>query len=231
MAINFFNPEAPADIVGAQWDIQSSNPSTTRERVASLGSDGDETASFLYGEKTTINVNCLCNAPAGTALVVPKVGDVIGGYHIDSVNITFSATSQPTMDITAHKHGENKSHEAAHRTYSLPKAIKDTLKGGAGVPTGIAGLTLSELTDGFSQVTIALAANHVEAPYCGTPPTIPASDNHDGSVTVTAEVIGDSTPTIEDGLKYDQTDDSKTNGNTTNDSRSFTYIQHVAHDE
>ena len=231
MAINFFNPEVPSGLLPAGWDVQSSNPNTNRERVASLGSDGDETASFLYGEKTTINVSALSNAASGAPLSVPSVGSVVGGYHIDTVTLTFSATAQPTMDITAHKHGANKSHEAAHRTYSLPEAIKSTLKGGVGVPVGIAGLTLSELTDGFSQVTIALAANHVEAPYCGTPPTIPASDNHDGSVTVTAEVIGDSTPTIADGLTYDQTDDSKTNGNTTNDSRSLTYVLHIAHDK
>lgn len=230
MAINFFNPEAPEGIVGSQWDVQGTNPSTTRERVASLGSDGDETASFLYGEKTTINVNCSCKAPAGTILDIPSVGTVVGGYHIDSVSLTFSATSQPTMDITAHKHGANKSHEESHRTYSLPAAIKSTLKAGVGVPIGIAGLTLSELTDGFSQVTIALAANHVEAPYCGTPPAIPASDNHDGSVTVTAEVVGNGTPTVASGIKYDQTDDSTTNGNTTNDSRSLTYVLHIAYD-
>lgn len=229
MAVNFFNPEVPEGLVGAQWDVQSSNPSTTRERAASLGSDGDETASFLYGEKTTINVSCSCNAATGTALTVPSVGSVVSGYHIDTVNLTFTATAQPTMDITAHKHALNKSHEGTHRTYSLPAAIKETLKAGVGVPVGIAGIKLTDLAGGLSQVTIALTANHVEAPYTGTPPTIPASDNHDGSVTITVEVVGDEQPATPAG--FDLTDESTTNGNTTNDSRSFTYIQHVAHDE
>lgn len=229
MPINFFNPSAPAGIVASMWDVQSSKPSTSRERISILGPDGDETASMLYGERETITLSCQCNAKAGGAITAPSIGEVVNGYHIDSVSLTFNATAAPTMDVSAHKHATGASHNAAHRKYSIPSDILSTLKGGVGVPTGIAGLSLdADLADGFSQVTIALAANHVEAPYVGTPPAIPASDNHDGSITITAEVIGDTIPAAPDG--FDKTEESTSNGNTTNDTCSVTFVKHIAHD-
>lgn len=231
MAVNFFNPTAPEGIVGAQWDIQSSNPSTSRERVASLGEDGDETASQLYGERTTLSISATCNATADESLEgIPSIGDIVDDYHVDNLTLTFSATDFPKLDISAHKHKDGSSHESTHRKYSLPQAIRATLKGGVGVPIGIAGLTLSELSDGFSQVTIALEANHIEAPYVGTPPAIPASDNHDGTLTVTADVVGDAFPNVAEGVDYDVTSSSITSGNTSNDSSNITFIKHLAHD-
>ncbi len=234
MAITFFNPTVPSGLINSeQWDVQSSNPSTSYERAASLGADGDETASELYGERETITVSCTCKANASTVLDIPAVGTIAGGYHIDSVTLNCSAAEFPTLEVSAHKHGINTSHEgtgAKHRTYSIPDAIASTLKGGLGVPAGAAGLTLADLAAGFTSLSITLTANHVEAPYVGAPPAIPASDNHDGSITVTAEIVGQATPTIAEGIAYDKTESSVTNGNTTDDSTSITYVMHLKHD-
>lgn len=230
MAINFFNPGVPEGIVDAMWEIQTANPSTASERAAALGTDGDEVASLLYGERETLAINAKATAATGTALVIPSVGEVISGYHIDSVTINYSATDWPTLDISCHKHTLGTSHDTAHRTYSIPEAVASTLTGGIGVPAGAAGLTMGSLAGGLTSLSIALTANHVEAAYVGNPPTIPASDNHDGTMTITAEVIGDTAPTVAEGMAYDKTEQSKSAGNSTNDTTSITYIKHLGHD-
>lgn len=230
MAINFFNPTVPEGLLDAMWEIQTANPSTASERAAALGTDGDEAASLLYGERETLAINAKATAATGTALVLPKVGQVVGGYHIDSVTLNYNATDWPTIDISCHKHALGESHDAAHRTYSVPAAIAATLTGGLGVPAGAAGLSMGSLAGGITTLSLALTANHVEAPYVGNPPEIPASDDHDGVLTITAEVIGDTAPTVAEGMAYDKTESAKTAGNSTNDSTSITYIKHLAHD-
>lgn len=230
MAINFFNPGVPTGILDAMWEIQTANPSTASERAAALGTDGDEAASLLYGERETLAINAKATAAAGTALVLPKVGQVVEGYHIDSATLNYSATDWPTLDISCHKHALGKSHDSAHRTYSIPESIAATLTGGIGVPAGAAGLSMGSLAGGLTSLSIALTATHVEAPYVNNPPVIPASDNHDGVLTITAEVIGDTAPTVAAGMTYDKTEQAKTAGNTSNDSTSITYIKHLGHD-
>lgn len=230
MAINFFNPGVPSGLLDEMWEIQTANPSTASERAAALGTDGDEAASLLYGERETLAINAKATAAAGAALVLPKVGQIVDGYHVDSLTLNYSATDWPTVDVSCHKHAAGTSHDSAHRTYSIPEAIAATLTGGIGVPTGAAGLSMGSLAGGLTSLSIALTATHVEAPYVGNPPVIPASDNHDGVLTITAEVIGDTAPTVASGFSYDKTEHAKTAGNTSNDSTSITYIKHIAHD-
>lgn len=230
MAINFFSPGVPTGILDSMWEIQTANPSTASERAAALGTDGDEVASLLYGERTTLAINAKATAAAGTALEIPSVGDIVEGYHIDSVTLNYSATDWPTIDLSCHQHSLGNSHGSPHRKYSIPDAIASTLTGGIGVPAGAAGLSMGSLAGGLTSLSIALTANHVEAAYVGNPPTIPASDNHDGTLTITAEAIGDSAPTVAAGMTYDKTEQSKSAGNSTNDTTSITYIKHLGHD-
>lgn len=244
MPVTFFNPAAPEGLLDDMWGVQSSNPSVSHERAQALKTDGDEGASALYGERETRTISAKCmEADADTPLVIPKVGTILQEgdagsakfWHIDSVTLTFSATDWPTLEVTIHRHGEGTSHaitgsKGNHRTYSIPANIAATLKGGMGVPSGVAGLSFTDLSVGFSQVQLALTANHVEAPYVGDPPRIPASDNHDGTLTITADAVGRAEPTVAQGFKYDHTEASSNTSNSSNDDTSHTYIMHLAHD-
>lgn len=230
MPVTFFNPTAPAGLVDEMWEIQTANPSTTKERAQALKSDGDEAASLLYGERTTLAVTAKCTKAEAT-LVLPSVGTVVDGYHIDSVTLRYSVSDWPTIELSCHKHAKgDTSHSGTHRTYSLPSNIASTLKCAIGVPAGAAGLTSGNLTEGITSLTIALTANHVEAPFVGSPPMVPASDNHDGTVTVTCETVGRTPPTIAEGISYDHTETSSNTSNTSNDDASHTLILHLAHD-
>ncbi len=243
MPVTFFNPSAPDGLLDEMWGIQSANPSISRERAAALKTDGDEGASLLYGEKETRTITAKCMEGAETTLVLPKVGTILQEgeagsakyWHIDSVTLTYSATDWPQLEVQIHRHAEGTSHAISgsagnHRTYSMPSNILATLKGGIGVPQGAAGLSFSDLSVGISQLTLALTANHVEAPYVGDPPHIPASDNHDGTLTVTCETVGQATPTVAQGFGYDQTETSANTSNSSNDDASHTYLMHLAHD-
>ena len=243
MPVTFFNPAAPDGLLDEMWGVQSANPSISRERAQALKSDGDEGASFLYGEKETRTINAKCMEGAADQLVLPKVGTILQEgtgdtakfWHVDSVTLTYSATDWPTLEVQIHRHAEGNSHAISssagnHRTYSFPANVLATLKGGKGVPQGAAGLSFSDLSVGISQLSLALTANHVEAPYVGEPPHIPASDNHDGTLTVTCETVGQATPTVAQGFDYDQTETSANTSNTANDDASHTYVMHLAHD-
>lgn len=229
MAITFFNPADPLALAG--WEVQSNNPSTSYERAATLGPDGDEQASTLYGGRTSITLNYKLAQTGDGPITIPAVGTTNDGWHIDSVTLNLTASDYPTLDVSAHKHVDGTSHDKAHRTYSIPEAIAATLKPQFGIPAGAAGLTFgASLADGFSSITLALTANHVEADLVGYTPAVPASDNHDGTLTVTAEVIGDGTPTVASGIKYDTTETSKTTSNSSGCTSSNTYVIHLKHD-
>lgn len=230
MPVQFFNPAAPEGLLDDMWAVQTANPSTTKERAQALKSDGDEAASLLYGERETLSVSAKCTE-AGATLALPKVGTVVGGYHIDSWTLRYSVTDWPTLEISCHKHAAtDTSHSGTHRKYSLPANIASTLKCAIGVPSGAAGLSLADLSAGITSLSVALTANHVEAPYVGSPPLIPASDNHDGTVTVTCETVGRTAPTVAEGVTYDHTETSSNTSNTANDDASHTFIAHLAHD-
>lgn len=227
--VKFFNPTDPLALDG--WEIQSDNPATSFERAAVLGPDGDEQVSTLYGGRTSATLNYKLAATSDGALNLPKVGQTNDGWHIDSVTLNLVATDYPTLDVSAHKHVNGTSHESAHRTYSIPAAIATTLKAQFGIPAGAAGLSFGEsLADGISSISLALTANHVEADLVGDTPAVPASDNHDGVLTVTAEVIGNASPTVDAAIKYDKTEFSTTSSNSAAATGSHTYIIHLKHD-
>ncbi len=216
MATTFFGPTSPFGTLTG-WEVQDDNPTTTQTRAQALGSDGDEIAKRLHDAKTTVTANyTLKNA---TGCKIPKFGEILGGYHVDSVTITFGNTAFVTMSLTGHKHGAS-AHPAC-RTYTGSLA---QIASNFGCPSSVVGMTLPA-NAGVRSMTYNLQGNHQDE--LGSAGDFLAADNYDGYETVDCELCDSGT--ISAAAGWDLTSVSNGFSNTAATTASATVEKHIAH--
>lgn len=217
MATAFFNVTSPFGTLTG-WEAQNDNPSTSRDRAQALGADGDETASKTYNAKTSVSATYVLKSKTGCK--IPKYGEILNGYHVDSVSIKFTNTGFVAMDLAGHKHG-TASHPAC-RTYT---GSLTTIANEFGCPSSVPGMTIPT-NAGVRSVTYTLTGNHVDEP--NSTGDFLAAENYDGHETVDCELCDTGTITAASG--WDLVTDSHGRGNTSAETSSASVEKHIAHD-
>lgn len=191
----FFNPDS---VIGAlaDWEVQEgSNPSVTRQRAQELKANGDELQSVQYGVRIAYSISYKAKKVSGdTGLIVPSVGKIMEGKHVDSVDVGYSQTDFPTLSVAAHAHAAVDGTEETHddcrvyvgtvvlppRAIGVPSTLKDT-----------EGQTIFTCPDGVGMrsLSCSLSVNHIDEPD-GEGGHL-AGQNHDGTETLTLEFTGE----------------------------------------
>ena len=184
MAQEFFATTSPfGSLTG--WEPQNDNPSTARQRAQALGADGDEIAHHEYDDKTSVSANYVCKADNAT---IPKYGDILSGYHVDQVSVSFSNQAFVTMTITGHKHGST-AHPACRKYTGTLTEVASMF----GCPSTVPGCTIPSGA-GVNSITYTLTGQHVDVPNGSG--NFLAAGNYDGVETVDVELCdnGEITP-------------------------------------
>ena len=215
-ATKFFNPTSPfGDLTG--WEIQTSNPTTGNTRAQALGADGDEIASQTHDAKTTATATYTATA---TTAAIPKAGNVVNEWHIDSVQVVWNNTAFAQMTLTGHKHGTT-AHPAC-RTYT---GSLTTIASNFGCPSTLVGLQIPSGA-GVRSYTWSLQGNHQDE--LGSEGEFLAAENYDGNETADCELCDSGDITADEN--WDITTASNSLGNTQAETASATAEHHLAHD-
>lgn len=230
MPIGFFNPTSPIT-VPTTWILQSNGPSTSKTRAQGLKSNGDEAASHLYAGQTSDTLTFKVFSTSGN--IVPatlKAGSVVSGYHVDSVSVAYTPTDWPTVTLSIHKHDDLAvSSSTSHGGQSNKYTSSLNLPAGWGCPSGLRSL-LFETDDasvGISSFNYSCGVTHQDE--VGDNGNWLASEDRDGNETINVSFVGipTSAPAI-DG--WDCTSNSRSMGNTSADTSSFTFEHHLQRD-
>lgn len=216
MSVAFFNPESPFGTLTG-WEIQNNNPNKTQDRAQALGASGDESASKLHNEKKSESASYVLATAAGCK--IPKFGEILNGYHVDSVSIKFTNTGFVTMDVAGHKHGNGSTAHPSCRTYT---GSLTTIATNFGCPSTVPGAEIPSGA-GVRSVTWTLDGNHVDE--LGSAGEFLAGDNYDGKETTTVELCDGGTITAKTG--WDCTTSSNSFGNTSAATASATVEKHI----
>lgn len=217
MSAAFFNPTSPFGALTG-WEIQTNNPTTGVTRAQALGSAGDELASKLHDARTTVSATYVLHTAAGCK--IPKFGEILGGYHVDTVSITFGNTAFVMMTVTGHKHG-NAAHPAC-RTYT---GSLTQIASNFGCPSTVLGMTIPTGA-GVRSMTYNLQGNHIDE--LGSAGEFLAADNYDGNETVDCELCDSGTITADTG--WDMTSTNSAFANNAAQTASATVEKHLQHD-
>lgn len=215
--INFFNPASPFGTLTG-WEVQNNTPTTSVTRAQQLGSEGDEIASRTHDAKTSASASYTLKTASGCK--IPKFGEILGGYHVDSVTINFTNTGFVTMTIAGHKHGAS-AHPACRKyTGSLT-----TIASNFGCPASPIGVSIPAGA-GVRSWTWTLQGNHQDE--LGSEGNFLAADNYDGNETTDVELCDSGAITASTGWTI--TSSSTAQGNTAVETSSATAEHHLAHD-
>ena len=175
----FFNPEEifGSDPIFVNWEVQTDNPNTTVQRAQALNKSGDELAHREYDAKTSESVTFTAKSDGA---IIPPVGKVVNGWHIDTVVIRWQNTAFCQMTITCHKHGS-----AAHDATRFYKGSLETIGCMFGCPATVIGLVIPTGA-GVRTVSYSLGVNHVDEPDRQGDHL--AAGNYDGSESVDCEL-------------------------------------------
>ena len=91
--------------LGGDFKAQSSTVSNeNNQTIPVYDADGNFSCeSAAFGDKESVSVEYKsCSSALGTAL--PAIGSVSGGYLIESIAVSTSATDTPTISISGHNH-------------------------------------------------------------------------------------------------------------------------------
>ncbi len=222
--LEFFGPVDPFGLTS--WEIQNGpNPSTEYQRASALGSDGDEIAFTQYGGKSSGTCEYVAKVATGT-LTIPNVGSVKNGWHIDSVQVSYSQTEWPKLSISCHKHVSGVE-DSACREYAPSLTFPARL---IGVPTslGDAFSVTTGTTVGLRSIQYQLQCNHVEVE--NNEGGNLAGDNYDGTETLSVEFTGSVEPTAWTlGEKWTADTVAKSQSNTEATTTSLSATHHIAH--
>lgn len=217
MSAQFFNPVSPFGTLTG-WEVQTDNPNTTQTRAQALGSDGDEILKRLHDAKTSTSATYILKTPTGCK--IPKFGEILGGYHVDTVSITFSNTAFVQMTLTGHKHGTG-AHPAC-RTYT---GSLTSIASNFGCPSSVLGMSLPAGA-GVRSMTYNLGGNHQDE--LGSEGNFLAAQNYDGNESVDCELCDSGTITAASG--WDMTSVGNTTANNAAETSRATVEKHIAHD-
>ena len=166
--------------IGGFWVAQDDGNNDTSQRAVGIGSNGDAAASKLHDNKNEVTVTYKNFATAGN-LVIPAVGDVLGGYVAPTIKIDCKPEDWPTMVITGHQHDGNP-HVAGLPKYVFPL----TIPCGFGVPTIFANLAAA---CGNASLSVDLSCTHLDVPDGLTGEHL-AGSNGNGQCKVSLEYTG-----------------------------------------
>lgn len=216
----FFNPTSPfGSLTG--WAVQNENPTTGQTRAQALGATGLEIASRLHDKKTSVTANY---AATDADAAIPRVGQVLNGYHVDSVNVAYANTAFAQMTLTGHKHVDtaNDSHGATGkvpRQFAGSLATVGTLFGCPSAPLGVVIPTGA----GVRSMTYNLTVNHVDE--LNSEGKWLNGDNYDPTETVEVELCDTGVITADTG--WDLTSAGNTLGNTAAETSTATVEKHI----
>ena len=244
MDIRFFDPTNPFSTLEDEWELQNNNASDAYQTANALKKDGDFLRGVQYDGKKTLQLSFISKITTGNfslklssgATLAAGIVAVVDGlaYHIDTVSIGYSQTSQPTLNVSAHAHLDGKGHGPAEsggdggcRVY-LPSLVFPALD--VGVPCDLGGAFKLSDDCGLSlrSISYQLQVNHVDA--LDRLGRHLAGDNHDGTETLSAEFTGEFGTgdfTLGDGWIRDST--ATPRSNTAVNSTTVQLTHHVAH--
>lgn len=216
MSAAFFNPTSPFGALTG-WAIQTNNPTTSATRAQALGSAGDELASKMHDTRTSVSATYVLQT--ASECKIPKFGEILGCYHVDTVVISFSNTAFVTMTLTGHKHGSS-AHPAC-RTYT---GSLTTIASNFGCPSTVIGMTIPQ-NAGVRTMTYTLQGNHQDE--LGSAGEFLAADNYDGNETVDVELCDSGTIAATTG--WDMTSTNSAFANNAAQTTSATVEKHLQH--
>lgn len=226
--VDFFAPECPFTL-GADWEFQNQNAEQrSLDYINELGQRGDEILKALVNGKTSTGWQFISTASTGN-LTIPKVGQILGGYHIDSAEISWDrAQLKPKLTLVGHAHDGVEGGHNACRTYSPTVTIPAVA---FGVPSSIGAVSLGESAEvDFRSARYTLACSHIDE--TGRAGNQLKGENHDGVETVTVDFTGAATSadyTIAEG--WSNPSRSKSPSNTGATTSSLELVHHIASDE
>lgn len=191
----FFNPTSPLGTLPG-WEIQTENPANQWQRAQALKANGDELNKRLYDGKTSVTAEYVASADNAA---LPKVGAVLGGYHVDQIQVRFTNNDFVRMTVTGHKHlGTGVTSHAANscRTYTGTLTAITSAFGCPAVPVGFDEDTFPTGA-GVRSATYTVTCQHVDEP--GRLGDFLAGNNHDGIETMEIELCEAGTVTADSG--------------------------------
>lgn len=170
------------------WEAQNGgDPTITKTRGSALGANGDECRHTDHSVKETVSCDYVADDAQDSA-TIPKYGEILNGYHIDSVHVEWSPQDFPKLKVTGHRHdGEN------HKPCRVYQGSIQSISTALGVPSSIGPLS----STGATGASYDLTANHNDQP--GLDAKIVGSGNYDGSETINMESVEDITVTDSSG--------------------------------
>lgn len=235
--VTFYDPSSPFGALTG-WEVQTGgDPTKTKQQDMDFGSTGDFLASEEYDKRSTVSATY---KPAvrtgGASMYLPSVGEVLGGYHVDSFSLAFSVNGSPTLTVSGHKHDDGNGHAVdSCRTYS---ATPNFIVQGIGIPTTLetdaeasifAMNALAEV--GLRSMSYSLAVTHDDELHNGAHL---AGENRDGIETLDIEFTGgavqgaDADYTLDSGWFVGT--DTPSQGNTTVKTKSISATHHILKD-
>lgn len=221
--VNFFNP---TDVLGlgGTWVQQENNLTDSVQRAQGLGADGDEVANTTHGgmESGTVVYESHTETALVPALVLPLVGAVEGGYHIDSLSLVYQPTGWPRLTVTCHQHDSN-AHEGTLNTFT--PSLADACPAQFGIPRAL-GIEALDDECGVRALTYTVGCTHVDEDENGEHL---AGQNRDGVETLAYEFTGD--PGAMTGPEgWDELSDGAPKSNTAAETRSIQWEHHLTRD-
>ena len=224
--VQFYNP---TDVIGigTPWVIQTANPVAQSSRANGLGADGDEVAWKEYDKKTALSLTYKSYDLTGS-LVLPVIGAVMEGYHVDSFNVGYDPNGSPSLNVSCHKHtGTTGSHvDGDPRKYTTALSLPAQF----GIPFVLANVfNLTNAGIGIRSMTIGVSCTHSDE-LNGKGEWL-AGNNNDGAETVDVEFTGvPADGEISVDAAWHDNSDATPKGNTVAESRKLNLVRHFATD-
>jgi len=216
----FFNPTSPfGSLTG--WSVQTENPTTANTRAQALGQTGLEIASRMHDSRSNVSATYVATAADAA---IPHAGQVLNGYHVDSVQVSYSNTAFAQMTITGHKHVDV-SGQSHGMTGKVPRQFAGslttvgTLFGCPSTPLGV----IIPTGAGVRTMTYNLSVNHVDE--LNSEGKWLNGDNYDPTETVEVELCD--TGVITAAAGWDLTSAGNTRGNTAAETSTATAEKHI----
>lgn len=229
--VNFFASECPEDILtmlGETWEFQNQNPEQrSLDYINELGKRGDEILHALVNGKTSTGWQFVSTAISGK-LKLPKVGLVIGGYHIDSAEVSWDRGAiKPKLTIVGHAHDGVEGGHNTCRTYSPTIEVDVTA---FGMPADLGAIKLTETAEvDFRSARYSLACSHIDE--TGRTGNQLKGNNHDGVESLSVEFTGDAASSdYQIATGWSKPSSSKTPSNTGVTTSSIELIHHISAD-
>ena len=216
----FFNPTSPfGELAG--WSVQNENPTTSSTRAQALGANGLEIASRLHDAKTSVSATYVASSAQAA---IPRAGQVLNGYHIDSITVAYSNTAFVQMTLAGHKHVDT-TDDTHGATGKVPRQFAGSLQTVGtlfGCPSAPLGVVIPTGA-GVRSVNYTLTVNHVDE--LGTEGKWLNGDNYDPTETVEVELCDSGVILAAEG--WDLTSAGNSLGNTAAETATATVEKHI----